>query len=111
MEVNMVDNERNNGGAGIAILIGALILIAFNVGEVKADTIPGNKDELLVWADDCPDKSFNYDMRCKKKIFVEKDILKEVSWDLIEDVAKKEVYHKKTWKDLMTERFLRVEKK
>ena len=96
--------ENNNGGVGIAIILGALILFAF---DAKAD-VPRGTQEILVWADECPDNDFRYDLKCKKKIFIDKTVSeKEIGFEDFQKIAKEIWKKKESWKEKFRKNFIK----
>lgn len=98
-----MENE-NKSGIGIAIILGAIILFAF---DAKAD-VPRGTQEILVWADECPDNNFRYDLKCKKKIFIDKTISeKEISFEDFQKIADEVWKKKETWKQKFRKNFIK----
>ena len=96
--------NQNNSGIGIAIILGALILFAF---DAKAD-VPHGTQEILVWADECPDNNFRYDTNCKKKIFIDETISEEdLRFEDFQKVAKEIWEKKETWKQKFRKNFIK----
>lgn len=81
--------REGNSGAGIAIFLASLILVAINAkAEVKEPKIENTK---LVWASDCPKgmPSTSNSNLCKKRIYIDDSIeLKDLKWEEVEDIAK-----------------------
>lgn len=82
-------NRDNNCGAGIAIFLASLVLVAMTA---KADErMPKNENLRLVWTSQCPkyQGSSNSNM-CKQKIYVDDSITldKDIKWQDVEQIAK-----------------------
>ena len=82
-------NRNNNSGAGFAIFLASLVLVAMSA---KADEKePQNQNMRLIWTSDCPKglPSTNNSNLCKKKIYADDSIdLKKLKWEEVEDIAK-----------------------
>ena len=91
VEEKIMEN-KNNSNVGFAILFGALILFAFS--NARAD-VPRGTQEKLLWADECPDPNYHYDEKCKKKVYIDETIEeKDLSWQEIEKIARREFSEK-----------------
>ena len=82
-------NRNNNSGAGFAIFLASLVLVAMSA---KADEKePQNQNLKLIWTSDCPKglPSTNNSNLCKKRIYADDSIdLKKLKWEEVEDIAK-----------------------
>ena len=82
-------NRDNNSGAGIAIFLASLVLLAINA---RADErTPKNENLKLVWTSDCPKglPSTNNSNLCKKRIYADDSIdLKKLKWEEVQDISK-----------------------
>lgn len=94
---------QNDCGAGIAIFLASLVLVAINA---KAQTIePKNENTRLIWTSDCPAgmPSTNGSNMCKKRIYADDSVdVSKLKWDDVEEIAKISF---KGWKEKLKERF------
>ena len=82
-------NKESNSGAGMAIFLASLILVAMSVRA--EDKVPQNQNLKLIWTSDCPKglPSTNNSNLCKKRIYADDSIdLKKLKWEEVEDIAK-----------------------
>jgi hypothetical protein len=82
-------SRESNSGAGIAIFLASLVLVAMTA---KAEEkVAKNQNMKLIWTSDCPKglPSTNNSNLCQKKIYADDSIdLKKLKWEEVEDIAK-----------------------
>lgn len=83
-------NRDNNSGAGIAIFLASLVLVAMSA---KADEKEAQNQNLrLVWTSECPKgmpSTHNSNM-CKRRVYVDDSIKlgEDLTWQEVEDIQR-----------------------
>ncbi len=101
-------SRESNSGAGIAIFLASLILVA--ISTKAEEKVPQNRNLKLIWTSDCPKgmSSTNNSNLCKKRIYADDSIdISKLKWEEVEDIAKI-VYD---WKYQFKQKFEKQEKK
>lgn len=105
-----MENKNGNSGVGVAILLGAMVLFAFNARADVPRGVRHQPREVLVWADGCPDNNFRYDGRCKKRVYIDDSVsAKDIDWGDIDKIAREVFKEKKSWVERLRDKFKKVQ--